>query len=171
MTLSFHPLANLFPMFEPPEFEELVRDVRANGLRELIMLIDEGAGSQILDGRNRYRALLEAGLIGEDDADGLYFRKFVRGIDGDPLSYVLSKNLARRHLNESQRAMVASRLGKLAQGRPGISGKPAILPVLPQPRRAQETGYRIATVDTVLWRACANGVINSRTGEIAQASS
>lgn len=31
---------------------------------------------------------------------------------------------------------------------------------------AAETGYRVATVDTVLWRACANGIINSRTGEI-----
>lgn len=32
---------------------------------------------------------------------------------------------------------------------------------------AKETGYRVATIDTVLWRACANGVINSKTGEIA----
>lgn len=28
------------------------------------------------------------------------------------------------------------------------------------------SGYRIATVDTVLWRACALGLINSATGEI-----
>lgn len=34
-------------------------------------------------------------------------------------------------------------------------------------RLATETGYRIATVDTILWRACANGVINSRTGEVS----
>jgi hypothetical protein len=33
-------------------------------------------------------------------------------------------------------------------------------------RLATETGLRVGTVDTVLWRACANGVINSRTGEI-----
>ena len=32
-------------------------------------------------------------------------------------------------------------------------------------RLASETGYRVATVDTILWRACANGIINSRTGE------
>jgi len=31
---------------------------------------------------------------------------------------------------------------------------------------AAATGYRVATVDTILWRACANGIINSRTGEI-----
>lgn len=34
-------------------------------------------------------------------------------------------------------------------------------------RLAAETGLRIAAVDTVLWRACANGILNSRTGEIA----
>lgn len=34
-------------------------------------------------------------------------------------------------------------------------------------RIAGELGLRVAAVDTVLWRACANGVINSRTGEIA----
>jgi hypothetical protein len=34
-------------------------------------------------------------------------------------------------------------------------------------RLAGELGLRVAAVDTVLWRACANGVLNSRTGEIA----
>lgn len=33
-------------------------------------------------------------------------------------------------------------------------------------RLAAETGLRVAAVDTVLWRACARGVLNSRTGEI-----
>lgn len=31
-------------------------------------------------------------------------------------------------------------------------------------RLARESGFRVATVDTLLWRACANGVIDSRTG-------
>jgi hypothetical protein len=35
-------------------------------------------------------------------------------------------------------------------------------------RLARETGLRVSAVDTVLWRACAEGVINSRTGEIAR---
>lgn len=34
-------------------------------------------------------------------------------------------------------------------------------------RLATESGYRAATVDTLLWRACANGVLNSKTGEFA----
>ena len=33
-------------------------------------------------------------------------------------------------------------------------------------RLAAETGLRVATVDTILWRACANGVLDSRTGMI-----
>ena len=37
-------------------------------------------------------------------------------------------------------------------------------------RLAAETGYRAATIDTVLWRACAEGVIDSRTGRRALAA-
>lgn len=35
-------------------------------------------------------------------------------------------------------------------------------------RLARATGFKVATVDTILWRACANGVIDSRTGERRQ---
>lgn len=37
-------------------------------------------------------------------------------------------------------------------------------------RLARETGLRVATIDLLLWRACANGVINSRTGEFRDAA-
>lgn len=33
-------------------------------------------------------------------------------------------------------------------------------------RLAAETGHSVPAIDTVLWRACANGVLNSRTGRI-----
>jgi len=35
-------------------------------------------------------------------------------------------------------------------------------------RLSRETGYKVSTVDTLLWRACALGVLNSRTGELIQ---
>lgn len=34
-------------------------------------------------------------------------------------------------------------------------------------RLAAATGYRASTIDTVLWRACADGLINSRTGAMS----
>ena len=52
---------------------------------------------------------------------------------GEALAYVLSKNLKRRHLDESQRAMVAARLGRVRHG--GDRSKPSI-EGLPVERRA-----------------------------------
>src|SRR5215831_19764997 len=50
--MKFHPLANIFPLVEGPDFDELVADIREHGLHEPIVL-HEG---MILDGRNRLRA-------------------------------------------------------------------------------------------------------------------
>jgi N6-adenosine-specific RNA methylase IME4 len=100
--LTFHPLANIFPLLEGEPFNELVADVRAHGLREPIMLFE----GQILDGRNRYRASLEAG-------SPPLFRDY---LGNDPIGFVVSKNLHRRHLTDSQRAMVAAKLATMRQG-------------------------------------------------------
>ena len=119
--LPIHPLAELFPALEGEAFDALVEDIRRHGVREEIVLLD-GA---ILDGRNRYRAGLVAGAIkaGEvwwPDGGGLRhpFHLFVEAHDGDPLAWVLSRNLHRRHLSESQRAMVAAKLATMPRGRP-----------------------------------------------------
>jgi N6-adenosine-specific RNA methylase IME4 len=106
--IAFHPLANLFPLIEGAEFDELVADIKAHGLREEIVVWQ----GKVLDGRNRYRACLAAGV---EPRLG-YFRP---ELHGDPLAYVISKNLKRRHLNESQRAMVAAKIETIrAPGRP-----------------------------------------------------
>lgn len=60
--IPFHPLAEVFPLLEGADFNALVEDVRHNGVRRKIDVLD----GVILDGRNRYRAALAAGLIGED---------------------------------------------------------------------------------------------------------
>jgi len=109
--LPFHALANLFPLIEGEAFDELVADISANGLQDPIEILD-GA---ILDGRNRYRAALVAGVT-------VHTRQF-KG--ADPLGYVISKNLHRRHLDESQRAMVGAALATLDRGRPS-SRNPSI---------------------------------------------
>jgi hypothetical protein len=63
-----------------------------------------------LDGRNRYRACRAAGIEPR-------FEQWTPRHEGDrPLAFVLSRNLVRRHLDESQRAMVAARAANLAVG-------------------------------------------------------
>src|SRR5712692_7718093 len=54
-----HAVAELFPMLRGRAFEELAADIKKNGLREPILLDAEG---RIVDGRNRYRACLAAGV-------------------------------------------------------------------------------------------------------------
>lgn len=98
----FHEYANLFPMMDDRQYRELVEDVRQCGVREPIVFID----GKILDGRNRYMAARECGIE--------YPRVEFQG--DDPLGYVISMNLKRRHLSESQRGMVAAKLAKLPQG-------------------------------------------------------
>jgi hypothetical protein len=52
-----HPLANMFPMIEGQAFEELKRDIVAQGILEPIRLYQ----GMILDGRNRYAAAKAVG--------------------------------------------------------------------------------------------------------------
>lgn len=105
---TFHEFANLFPLVEGMEFDELVADVKANGLHDSIDIFQ----GKILDGRNRYRAAEAAGI----EIEPRHLRHFRTELYGDPLAYVISKNLKRRHLDESQRAMVAANLATMRQG-------------------------------------------------------
>lgn len=101
--LKFHPVSEIFPSMPQAEFDALVADITANGLREPIHIM----GNSVVDGRHRYCACLQAGVE----------PKFVVVPDGTNLnSLVISLNLRRRHLDESQRAMVAARLANLPLG-------------------------------------------------------
>jgi N6-adenosine-specific RNA methylase IME4 len=99
-------------MLDDSALADLAADVKANGLREpawRIWVDDLGNGTRkplILDGRNRLRACEIARI-----------KPTFRDYEGDdPVGFVVSLNLHRRHLDESQRAMVAARVAKLPKG-------------------------------------------------------
>jgi len=96
MEFAPHPIAELFPMLPESEIRELADDIVTFGQRVPIVLLD----GLVLDGRNRLAACRFADVapMFEDYAGD------------DPLNYVLSINLHRRHLSTSQRALVAATL-------------------------------------------------------------
>ncbi len=101
---DIHPVAAIFPLMVGHEFHTLDVDIRENDLREPITLHPDGS---ILDGRNRHRACIMAKVE----------PKFVEWDgQGTPEAFVISKNLLRRHMSESQRAMAAAKLADMPQG-------------------------------------------------------
>lgn len=108
----FHPLANTLPLLEGAEFDELVASIRTHGQRDAITLYD----GHILDGRNRYLACKAAGIkpLYEvlDPEDGLPPTEEMLA------AYVYDRNVLRRQLTESQRAVAVAKLlryGNLAR--------------------------------------------------------
>lgn len=94
----FHEAASIFPLMEGKDLEALADDIRKNGLQLPIEIFEDA----VLEGRNRYRACLLAGIDPEDH--------MIEVDPPDPVAYVVSMNLHRRHLDESQRAMVGGRI-------------------------------------------------------------
>ena len=103
----FHEVAAIFPMMSSDEIGKLAEDIKANGLREPIWL-DKPHGL-VIDGRNRFMACRRAGVEP---------RYRVWDGAGSLVAFVVSLNLHRRHLDESQRAMVAAKLAGMNEGRP-----------------------------------------------------
>ena len=90
-------------MMDPGAFDELAEDIKLNGLLTPIVTYED----KILDGRNREKACEKVGVE----------PRYVPYAGSTPLSYVISLNLKRRHLDESQRAMVVARIENLKEGR------------------------------------------------------
>jgi N6-adenosine-specific RNA methylase IME4 len=100
--LEFHPLANVLPLLKGAEFDRLVTDIAEQGLLNPITLYED----KVLDGRNRERACHAAKVK----------PRYTEYTGNDPAGFVLSQNLARRHLGPSERAMVAARMANLKWG-------------------------------------------------------
>jgi len=140
--IPFHPLASLFPLMEGEEFDALVADIKKNGQREPIVLYQ----GKILDGRNRYRACLAAGVglnLSKHEDNSPYI--------GNPVAYVISKNVHRRHLTaEQKRELIA----KLLKAEPEKSDRQIAETVKASPtfvgkvRAEKEATGDVSTVDT-----------------------
>jgi len=100
--MPVHPLADLFPLIEGQQFDELVASIRENGQIDAIVLLD-GA---ILDGRNRFRACKAAGVQ----------PRFENFTGTNPAKFVAAKNVHRRNLTTNERAMIAAKMANLAHG-------------------------------------------------------
>jgi N6-adenosine-specific RNA methylase IME4 len=144
--LEYHEYANLFPMMNPAELGQLCDDMRATGYDKTapIVLCD----GKILDGRNRQLAADTVGVIPE-------YSMFV---GDDPLAYVIRHNLHRRHLNESQRAMVGARIADMKRGRQALNTSIDVF--VSQPKAAEMMNVGVATVQR------ARQVIDHGTPEI-----
>ncbi len=129
MTYELHPLCTLFPRLTGAEFDALRDDIKANGLRQPIIL-HEG---MILDGGNRYRACVEAGIE----------PVFEEHCGGNLVSFVLSANLHRRHMTPGQQAAIVASAQDWAKAQ--TVGRP-------------EKGQVVDHFDTVEQRATAAGV-------------
>ncbi len=109
-TYALHPLAELVPPMLADEYAEFKADIKAHGLHEPITLYE----GKILDGKHRYRAARELGI-------DITTRDW-RPSDGQPIDYVISENVRRRHLTTGQRAALALEL------RPAIERELAEVP-------------------------------------------
>ena len=135
MKYELHPLCTLFPRVEGAEFDALVEDIKANGLRQPIVLHN----NMILDGGNRYRACIQAGV----DPQFVQF-------DGDNLvSFVLSANLHRRHLSAGQQAAIVASAQDWAKaqtvGNPNLQQKCNVAPLDKVADRAALSGASVRT--------------------------
>ncbi|WP_295392918.1 ParB/RepB/Spo0J family partition protein [uncultured Thiodictyon sp.] len=119
--LDAHPLCLLIPEMSADDFAGLKKDIEQHGLRHPILTYED----KILDGRHRARACAELGIVAN----------YQPWSGTDPLAFVLSENLHRRHLTTAQRAAIAARLVTMTHGgdRKSAAVKGSNDPLIPAP--------------------------------------
>lgn len=126
--LPAHPAAKLLPGIPDTEQQELTADILKNGLQHPIVLfwdfseVDQKDKLYILDGRHRYRACQNA----------MVTPRCVLYTGQDPYGFVMSENLFRRHLEKSQRAMIAAELANRPHGVTRYANSHISVPTVPE---------------------------------------
>lgn len=102
-----HRFALLFPRLTASAQAALTESIRLKGVHDEITVFD----GQTADGISRCLSAIELGLRAEQVPKDEF-----EGDEAALLQLVIDKNLSRRHLNESQRAMVGARMATMRQG-------------------------------------------------------
>lgn len=127
--IMVHPAAELFPLMGSGELRELGEDIKANGMKMPIILLQQERGLSLIDGRNRLEALevvgcdvpalFQACLEGKPRPELWVEYVAEPGVDSaltdqnaDPYEYVISANIRRRHLTAAQRSDLIAALLK-----------------------------------------------------------
>ena len=110
---EIHPLALDFPVMTNRERRMLELDVAANGVIQPILLLEHEGQEKVVDGRHRVAAAAAAGIPPED----IPAVRLAPDTPPDEVQAIVrSRNLALRHLTQSQRAIIAARLPRLSHG-------------------------------------------------------
>ena len=104
MNYEFHELAMLMPPMTESELDSLREDIEKNGVQTPITLFE----GKILDGRNRATCCM---ILGVDPPTEEY-------TGNNPVAFVMSRNVHRRHLSESQRAILVAKAVNMPPYRP-----------------------------------------------------
>jgi len=99
-----HPAADKFPMMSKRELEALGKDIKAYGLKNpIVVWRDEDGEESLIDGRNRLEAMELVGV--ELDPSRIEYVTC-----GDPVSWIKTLNLYRRHLTKQQYASLVVKM-------------------------------------------------------------
>lgn len=141
---------------------EFVADIKDNGLKDPITILN----GQILDGRNRYMA---CGIAGVEP-------RYVEFAGNDPIAFVVSANIHRRHLTPIQLAALANTIANMEHGGDRRSNQAAPGPIgkISQAGAAEMTGASQRTMrrlkhikshDEELHKNVIDGVISTRSAK------
>ena len=126
--MKIHKLCKLFPELQGADFKSLVKDIKANGLRQPITTLD-GA---ILDGQNRFYACKAAKVNPSfDEFSG-----------NDPLAFIISQNLNRRQLTDDQRAAIAAEIAKMKPGQNRVADSATLPPTIEEAAKSLKVSKR-----------------------------
>jgi hypothetical protein len=107
--IKIHPAADEFPMMSDDELDQLAADIEKHGLRQAI----DFQGDELLDGRNRLAAIRRI----KDEKRRNDLLGFVASTKrvmqvSDPIAYVISANVRRRHLTAEKKRDIITALLK-----------------------------------------------------------